>query len=94
MMVTFVSQCQKKALNRTRRVLDAFANRIGDNTWQTVITEDGLTAVKKLLRKTATKNTAVSQLLDRGERIQAAIADLKINDDSWHRVKVEVRWMI
>lgn len=60
MMVTFVSQCQKKALNRTRRVLDAFANRIGDNTWQTVITEEGLIAVKTLLRKTATKNTAVS----------------------------------
>lgn len=60
MMVTFVSQCEHKALNRTRRVLDAFANRIGTNTWQTVITEDGLQAVKKLLRKTATKNTAVS----------------------------------
>jgi len=60
MMVTFVSQCEHKALNRTRRVLDAFANRIGTNTWQTVITEDGLEAVKKLLRKTATKNTAVS----------------------------------
>jgi CRISPR-associated endonuclease/helicase Cas3 len=59
-MVTFVSQCEKKALNRTRRVLDAFANRIGDNTWQTIITEDGLIAVKTLLRKTATKNTAVS----------------------------------
>ena len=28
MMVTFVSQCEHKALNRTRRVLDAFANRI------------------------------------------------------------------
>ncbi len=60
MMVTFISQCEKKALNRTRRVLDAFANRIGDNTWQTVITEDGLIAVKTLLRKTATKNTAVA----------------------------------
>jgi CRISPR-associated endonuclease/helicase Cas3 len=60
MMVTFVSQCQKKTLNRTRRVLDAFANRIGDNTWQTIITEDGLIAVKTLLRKTATRNTAVS----------------------------------
>ncbi|MCQ8130710.1 type I-F CRISPR-associated helicase Cas3f [Methylomonas rivi] len=60
MMVTFVSQCQKKALARTRRVLDAFANRIGDNTWQTVITEEGLIAVKTLLRKTATKNTAVA----------------------------------
>ncbi len=60
MMVTFVSQCEKKALNRTRRVLDAFAGRIGDNTWQTVITQEGLLAVKKLLRKTASKNTAVS----------------------------------
>ena len=60
MMVTFISQCEKKALNRTRRVLDSFANRIGDNTWQTVITNDGLSAVKKLLRKTASKNTAVS----------------------------------
>lgn len=60
MMVTLVSQCEKKALNKTRRVLDAFANRIGDNTWQTVITNDGLNAVKKLLRKTASKNTAVS----------------------------------
>jgi len=60
MMVTFVSQCEHKAPNRTRRVLDAFANRIGTNTWQTVITDEGLLAVKKLLRKSATKNTAVS----------------------------------
>ncbi|MGH1541491.1 MAG: type I-F CRISPR-associated helicase Cas3f [Arenicella sp.] len=60
MMVTFISQCEKKALTRTRRVLDAFADRIGNNTWQTVITQEGLLAVKKLLRKTASKNTAVS----------------------------------
>jgi len=60
MMVTFVSQCEKKSLNKTRRVLDAFANRIGNRTWQTVITNEGLIAVKKLLRKTASKNTAVS----------------------------------
>lgn len=60
MMVTFVSQCEKKALPRTRQVLDAFADRIGSNTWQTVITQEGLLAVKKSLRKTASKNTAVS----------------------------------
>ena len=60
MMVTFVSQCEKNALKKTRRVLDSFANRIGDNTWQTVITNDGVNAVKKLLRKTASKSTAVS----------------------------------
>ena len=60
MMVTFVCECEKKALPKTRRVLDAFANRIGSRTWQTVITLEGLDAVKKLLRKTASKNTAVS----------------------------------
>ncbi|MDC7252397.1 type I-F CRISPR-associated helicase Cas3f [Wohlfahrtiimonas chitiniclastica] len=60
MIVTFISQCEKKALSRTRRVLDAYANRIGDNVWQTIITDDGLLMVKKLLRKTASKNTAVS----------------------------------
>ncbi len=60
MMVTFISQCEKKALKRTRRVLDAFANRIGDNAWQTVITEEGLKTVKKMLRQTASKSTAVS----------------------------------
>lgn len=68
MIVTFISQCEKKALPRTRRVLDAFADRIGDNTWQTVITEDGLLAVKRLLRKTVTKNTAVSCHWIRGRR--------------------------
>lgn len=60
MMVTLVSQCEKKALKRTRRVLDSFADRIGDNTWQTIITSEGLEALKKLLRKTASKSTAVS----------------------------------
>ena len=60
MMVTFVSQCEKNALKKTRRVLDAFANRIGDNTWQTIITEDGLLTVKRMLRQTASKSTAVS----------------------------------
>lgn len=60
MMVTFISQCEKKSLDKTRRVLDAFANRIGERTWQTIITEEGLIAVKKLLRQTATKNTAVA----------------------------------
>jgi len=60
MMVYFVSQCTKNALKKTRRVLDTFANRVGDNTWQTVITEEGLSAVKKMLRQTASKNTAVA----------------------------------
>ena len=60
MMVLFVSQCEKNALKKTRRVLDAFADRIGDNTWQTVMTNEGLQAIKKLLKKNASKSTAVS----------------------------------
>lgn len=60
MLVTFVSQCEKKSLKRTRRILDAFANRIGDNVWQTAITEEGLATVKQLLRASATRSTAVS----------------------------------
>ena len=60
MIVTFVSQCEKNSLKRTRQVLDAYANRIGDNVWQTIITEEGLLMAKKLLRRTASKNTAVS----------------------------------
>jgi CRISPR-associated endonuclease/helicase Cas3 len=67
-IVTFVSQCEKNALPKTRRVLDAFANRIGDRVWQTAITDDGLNAVKKLLRKNASKNTAVSCHLICGHR--------------------------
>ncbi|WP_392565794.1 CRISPR-associated endonuclease Cas3'' [Utexia brackfieldae] len=60
MMVIFISQCSKKAIKRTQRILDAFANRIGDRTWQTVITEEGLLSVKKLLKKTVTKNSAIA----------------------------------
>ncbi|WGO83051.1 type I-F CRISPR-associated helicase Cas3f [Arsenophonus apicola] len=60
MMVTFVSQCEKNALKRTRRILDAFANRIGDNTWQTLITKNGLKTVHKMLRQSASRNSAIS----------------------------------
>lgn len=60
MLVTFVSQCEKKALTKTRQILDAFAPRIGQRTWQTVITQEGLQAVHKLLRERASRNTAVA----------------------------------
>lgn len=60
MMVVFVSECEKRALKKTRRVLDAFGDRIGNNVWQTLITKDGLETVHKMLRETASKSTAVS----------------------------------
>ena len=60
MNVLLVSQCGKRALTETRRILDQFAERKGDRTWQTPITQDGLNTLRRLLRKTARKNTAVA----------------------------------
>lgn len=60
MNVLLVSECDKRALLETRRILDQFAERRGERTWQTSITEAGLTTLRMLLRKTARKNTAVA----------------------------------
>lgn len=55
-----ISQCGKRALAETRRILDQFAERRGDRTWQTPITQAGLDTLRKLLKKTARRNTAVA----------------------------------
>lgn len=60
MNVLLIAQCDKRALTETRRILDQFGERRGDRTWQTAITQDGLDTLRKLLRKTARKNTAVA----------------------------------
>ena len=60
MNVLFISQCNKRALAETRRILDQFAERRGERTWQAPITQAGLDTVRKLLRQTARKNTAVA----------------------------------
>ena len=39
------------------RILDQFAERRGERTWQTAITQEGLSTVRKLLRQKARKNT-------------------------------------
>jgi len=60
MNILLVSQCEKRALKETRRILDQFAERRGERTWQTPITQAGLDTLRKLLRRTARKNTAVA----------------------------------
>lgn len=60
MNVLLISQCDKRALTETRRILDQFAERRGDRTWQIAITQAGLDTLRRLLRKTARKNTAVA----------------------------------
>lgn len=60
MNVLLISECDKRALVETRRILDQFAERRGERTWQTSITQAGLDTLRRLLRKTARKNTAVA----------------------------------
>ncbi|SMC17811.1 CRISPR-associated endonuclease/helicase Cas3 [Andreprevotia lacus DSM 23236] len=60
MQILLISECSKQALTETRRVIDQFAERMGRRTWQTAITNDGLLMLRKLLRRTARKNTAVA----------------------------------
>ncbi|RWR00504.1 CRISPR-associated protein Cas3 [[Pantoea] beijingensis] len=60
MHILVISQCSKRARDETRRILDQFAERKGDNTWQTAITLEGVNTLRRLLRKTARRNTAVA----------------------------------
>ncbi|MDR2050930.1 MAG: type I-F CRISPR-associated helicase Cas3f [Deltaproteobacteria bacterium] len=60
MNVFLVSQCRKGAIAETRRILDQFAERRGDQVWQTAITQAGLETLHSLLRRSARKNTAVA----------------------------------
>jgi len=39
-------------------------------------------------------NAVVSQLLDRGEKLEAVITKLQASSNPWERVEVEVRWVI
>src|SRR5690625_4852142 len=59
MNILIISQCSKRALVETRRIVDQFAERKGERTWQTAITWEGLLTLRKMLRKTARRNTAV-----------------------------------
>lgn len=60
MNILLISECNKTALKESRRILDQFAERRGERTWQTSITNEGLKTLRRLLRKTARKNTAVA----------------------------------
>lgn len=67
MNILLISQCHKRALTETRRIIDQFAERCGERTWQTEMTQQGLDTLRKLLRKTARKNTAVACYWTRGK---------------------------
>lgn len=58
--VTFVSNSTKKVIKRVNSVLDRYAIRIADNTWNTEITQEGLKVIYDTLKNIATKQTSVS----------------------------------
>ncbi|WKZ92700.1 type I-F CRISPR-associated helicase Cas3f [Chimaeribacter arupi] len=60
MNILLISQCSKQARTETSRILDQFAERKGDRTWQTAITLEGVNTLRRLLRRSARRNTAVA----------------------------------
>ena len=60
MQVLFVSNCQHKAWDRTRAILDRYATRIGERAWTTPITQQALEEMHAALRRKASRNTSVA----------------------------------
>lgn len=67
MHITLVSQCEKKALKRSRALIDRYAVRISDRSWITPITTEALDDLRMALRRTATRQTAVACYINQGK---------------------------
>ncbi|MGR6034576.1 MAG: helicase [Candidatus Nitrosoglobus sp.] len=59
MIVLFVSECEKAAWKRSRRILSHYAVQIGRRTWLTRISEEGLRNIRRELTQAASRHTAV-----------------------------------
>ena len=55
MHILLVSACEKRAIKKTRALLDSYALRVGKKTWSTPITQEALTELRTALKKTATR---------------------------------------
>lgn len=66
MHITIISQCEKKALKRTRTIVDQYAVRISERTWVTPITIEALNDLKKALSMGASRSTAVACYVNKG----------------------------
>ena len=66
MYIVLVSSCERKAIRKTRNILDAYAIRISRNTWSTKITMKGLEEIAKELKAVATRQTSVACYVNNG----------------------------
>lgn len=64
----FISACEKKALKKTRAVLDSYAIRTGQSAWQAPMTAEGLKEIRTALKRVATRQTAVAAYVNYGMR--------------------------
>lgn len=69
-MVIICSMSEKKAIYTTRQVLDLFLPRMGNDVWSGHVTDKGLQEIYVLLKRFATKDTAVSCHWIRGRNRQ------------------------
>ena len=68
MHIVLISECARRSISKTQRILDSYAIRAGIRTWITPITSEGLAELHAALRKTATRNTAVACYQNDGRR--------------------------
>lgn len=68
MHVIFLSACQKRAIRRSRAILDSYALRAGDRCWMSPMTDEGLREVRAALARSATRQTAVACYRNDGRR--------------------------
>jgi CRISPR-associated endonuclease/helicase Cas3 len=68
MHVVLVSACEKRAIKRTREILDSYAIRTSAQSWASPITEEGLREIRDALKRRATRQTAVACYRNDGRR--------------------------
>lgn len=66
MHILLVSACEKRAIRRTRAVVDSYARRVGPGTWATPITAEGMQEMRTALRRSATRQTSVACFINEG----------------------------
>jgi len=81
--VIFKSLCINEAYKRTKKILDKFAVRTADKTWETFTTYKYLDLLIKKLKKEASKNTSINIFIyhKKGPKLYTIIGKKLLNDN-------------